>query len=862
MPLALLIASLATAAGAAGAADPRTDEFMRAGVSRELAEHRAATLRDVRYHLALDVTRRDTAVGRVRVQVVRAGDDDLILDFRGLRLGAATANGRPVAGLEANGAHVRVPAAALRPGENELAFDFAAAIAPAGASIIRYRDEGDGSDYLYTLLVPADANQLFPCFDQPDLKARVTLSLTTPPGWTAVANGALAASDGGARERTFRFAETQPISTYLIAFAAGPWATVRGEAGGHAMTLHVRRSRLAETEADSLFDLNGRALEWMADYFGVPYPFGKYDFVLAPAFPFGGMEHPGAVFYSEERFVFRERPTRTQRIGRAATVYHEVAHQWFGDYVTMRWFDDLWLKEGFATYMAAKAQAALDPDADAWKTFYLRNKPLAYGVDATEGTTPVWQALANLDQAKSNYGPIVYNKAPAILKQLDHLVGPDAFRDGVRRVLARHAFGNATWQELLRGIAEGDGLDEWGRQFILRPGMPELRQALELRDGRIAALRLVQRPARPLSGAGPWPMRLDVLLGYADGTTRRLPVELRGDTTEVREAAGLPAPAFVFANAGDHGYALTLLDERSTAWVERHVGAVRDDFLRAMLWGALWDAVRAAELSPARFLDAASRDLPDERDPEIASALLGRVTRAASAYLRDDVQARRLPALERLLADGAADASRPFDVRKAHLDALVELAATPSALADLDRLLDADSAAGAPLRAPTRWAIVTRLVAAAAPTADARLAAEAARDTTSDGRRRAFVAGAARPDGGVKAAYFERYLRDPALNEDWASSSLGAFNAPRQQALTLPFVEPALDALPWIQQHRRIFFLSAWLNAFLGGQRTPEALVRVQGYLATHPGLAPDLRAKVLQAIDELERTVRIRSTF
>ena len=859
--LALAMATSLSAGAAAQSAAPvrpAPDPLMGPGVSRELAAARARTIRDVRYDLRLDVTRRDTARGRVAVRFAREGSDDVILDWRGLRLGAVAVNGVATA-VEANGAHVRVPAAALRAGENVVELDFAAAIAPAGASVIRYHDVADGADYLYTLLVPADANQLFPCFDQPDLKARVTLALTTPAAWTAVANGALASADSGGATRTFRFAETRPISTYLVAFAAGPWATVRGEAGGRPMSMYVRRSRAAEAEADSLLALNGKALAWLEDYFGVPYPFGKYDFVLAPAFPFGGMEHPGAVFYSEERFVFRERPTRNQRIGRAATVYHEVAHQWFGDYVTMRWFDDLWLKEGFATYVAVKVQDALEPDADAWKTFYLRNKPVAYGVDASEGTTPVWQALANLDQAKSNYGPIVYNKAPGILKQLDHLVGPDSFQVGVRRFLAAHPFGNATWQELLAAIG-GRTLDDWGRQYILRPGMPVVEPVLALRGDTIAELRLAQRPARALSGAGPWPMRLEVHLGWADGTSRRIAAELRGDTTVVAEAAGLRAPAFVFANASDHGYALTLLDRRSTGWLESNVGAVRDDFLRAMLWGALWDEVREARLPPGRFLDAAVRELPAERDEQIVAALLGRVTRATAAYLTDDERARRLPAIERLLAAGADDARRPYDVRKAHLDALVELSATPAGVVALDRLLDADSAAGAPLRAPTRWAAVTRLVELGAPTAERRLAAETRRDTTSDGRRRAFVAGAARPDPATKRAYFERYLSDPDLNEDWATASLGAFNSLRQASLTLPYLEPALDTLPWIQRNRRIFFLGAWLGAFLNGQRSSEALARVQRWLDAHPELPPDLRSKVLQATDELERTVRIRA--
>ncbi len=432
MPFALALLLAAVTAPA--------DSLTTKGVSRELAEYRASRVRDVRYELTLDVTRHDTATGRVTVRFHRTRDGDAILDFRGPRLDARTVNGRPTT-LTGDGAHLRIPAALLRPGENTVELTFLSAIAPAGASIIRYHDSTDGADYLYTLLVPSDANALFPCFDQPDLKARVSLTLVTPRGWKALANGALVASDSAAGVSvTHRFRPSDPISTYLIAFAAGPWATRSATADGRPVSIWMRASRAREVEVDSLIAANARAIDWLERYTARPFPFQKFDFLLAPAFPFGGMEHPGAVFYNEESFIYREPPTLNQLLGREATIYHEVSHQWFGDLVTMRWFDDLWLKEGFATYIAAVMQNDLSPRANAWRTFFLRNKPVAYATDASRGTTPVWQALANLDQAKSNYGPIVYNKAPGILKQLNFMAGDTAFRDGLRGYLKAHAW--------------------------------------------------------------------------------------------------------------------------------------------------------------------------------------------------------------------------------------------------------------------------------------------------------------------------------------------------------------------------------------------------------------------------------------
>ena len=831
------------------------------GISHALAVRRASELSELRYTLALDVTAHDTAVGHATIGFRRRGRGSLLLDFRGPSFANVIVNGARIDPVAHDG-HLELPDSALRDGANEVSLDFKALIAPAGASVIRFHDATDGADYLYTLLVPADANQLFPCFDQPDLKGRVTLTLTTPSSWTAVANGRRVAVDSS-RVKTFRFAETEPISTYLVAFAAGPWSVRTAKVGNRDIAMYVRASRAREAEADTLIALNARALGWLERYTARPFPFQKFDFVLAPAFPFGGMEHPGAVFYNEESFIYRERPTPTQLLGREATIFHEVAHQWFGDLVTMRWFDDLWLKEGFATYLAAVMQVDLDPASDAWKTFYLRNKPAAYAVDASAGTTPVWQSLGNLDQAKSNYGAIVYNKAPGILKQLNYLVGDTAFRDGLRGYLRDHAYGNATWRDLLGAVgrAASRPLDGWGRSYILRPGMPVVTQRLVLRDGRIASLTLEQAPARSLSGSEPWPAKVEVLLGYAGAPAVRVPVELRGRRTVV-PVAGRAAPDWIFANAGDHGYELVHLDPRSVGWLEQHVGEIDDAFLRAMLWGALWDDVRDARLDPARFVRAAMRALPSERDEQIAPMVVSRMARATESYLSPAARAALLPSVEALLRAGADDARRPYGIRKSHLDAWIAVASTPSTLAAVDSLLDAREAAGAPLRSPTRWAIVTTLIARSAATADARFAAEVQRDSTTEGRRRAFVAGAARPDSSTKAAYWHRYFGDASLNEDWVTASLRAFNEPEQESLTRPYLVPALDSLPWIQRNRRIFFLGSWVSAFVEGQRSPTALAEVDAMLATHPAMAPDLRQKILQSRDELERTVAIRLAF
>ncbi len=845
---------------------PTAGRLVGPGVSLALAQRRVAQIADLRYDLSLDLTAPVLATGAVTIAFDRhAGSGDLVLDFRGPLLADIRVNDRAMVDGRRDG-HLVLPQRLLRTGANTVTARFATPIAAADAAIIRFHDEADGQTYLYTLLVPADANLLFPCFDQPDLKARFRWQLTAPAGWTVLANGAVEAREPAGAAQRWRFAETQPISTYLAAFAAGPWASwASAPPGEQPITLYARASRRAEVDADAQIAANRAAVRWLAAWFGVPFPFAKLDVLLAPAFPFGGMEHVGAVFYNEDRFVFREPPTLPQRLGRDATIYHEISHQWFGDYVTMRWFDDLWLKEGFATYMAARVQADLQPDSNAWTTFYLSIKTPAYRADATSGTQALWQSLDNLDAAKSNYGPIVYNKAPAVIKQLAFLVGEDGFRRGLHLFLARHAYGNATWQDLLGAIGEASGVDlgAFGSQYMLRAGLPRVETRLALTNGRIASLRLVQRPARALAGdpGVAWPMKVRVRLGYGDRADVVLDARFDGAEATIAGATGLPAPNYVWANDGDQGYGLFLPEERTAAWIVGHVGTVGDPLLRAMLWSALWDRVRDLRLSPARYLAVLLDHLPAETDEQISRAILARGASAIDVYLPEQAAAALRPRWEAALLARTDDARLGYGLRKDAADRLIATARTPLALARLRALLAGTATlAGTPARQPTRWAAVRRLVALGTPDASALFAAEQRHDRSTEAVKDAFVARAATPDAAVKAEYFRRYLEDATLNEAWASESLSAFDTVEQSALTRPFLRSALDRLEWIRRNRRIFFLPAWIDAFIGGQVDEGSLRIVDAFLADQPDLPIGVRRKVLLARDELELTVRIRT--
>jgi len=393
--------------------------------------------------------------------------------------------------------------------------------------------------------------------------------------------------------------------------------------------------------------------------------------------------------------------------------------------------------------------------------------------------------------------------------------------------------------------------------------MPVLEQRVTVQDGKIVSVALHQRPARDLSGAGTWPLRIQLVVSGLTGPRVELPVEMRGADTSITLPEPVPAPALVFANAGDQGYLSLSLDPASAEWLLEHVSEIRDPLLRAMGWESLWNQVRDTQLSPARYLAAVTRALPNERDEEIVASLLGHTARAVGAYLSCIEQNALVPPLTAALRRIVMDPARPYGIRKASLNALVatlrpgDEAGVRWINAQLDR-----SIPGLPLGPPGRWAIITKLVEVGMPAANQRLAEEIRRDSTTDGQRRAFVARAARPTAEAKRVFFRRYLRDTTLNEDWTTSSLRAFNAASARTMTLPYLQPALDTLPWIQRHRRIFFLGAWLGAFLDGQVSDTALRITEDFLRHSPTLPVDLKRKVVQAMDELERTVAIRRQF
>jgi aminopeptidase N len=849
---------LGLAACATGVAAPPAS-----GVSRELATWRAGLVSDVRYELTIDIKPKAERLHgheNLEFRLKRAPEEALPLDFRDLSGPGAIAdvkvNGTLVRPEQPNG-HILLPANALKAGVNRVEMDFESPVAESNRAITRSIDPVDSSEYLYTLFVPMDASMAFPCFDQPDLKARFTLETTAPEGWTVISN-----TNGRTDHGRTRFEETHPISTYLFAFAAGPFEQLPDPepgAGGPPLRLFVRRSMVerAKQEWPEVARYTHQGMTHLSAFFDQPYPFPKYDQVLIPGFPYGGMEHAGATFLREDGVLFRAAPSITDHQRRSVTVLHELSHQWFGDFVTMQWFDDLWLKEGFAQFMAFHTLAEIEPPEEVWKRFYESIKPIAYGIDSTPGTTPIYQVVPNLADAKSAYGPIVYQKAPALLRVLNYRIGEDAFRTGVRLFLKNHAYSNATWQDLIGAFSDASKQDlkSWANTWVTQRGMPVVTVDWSCSGRQIRSLEVSQRDS--LNRGRLWPISTQVALG-AGGV---VDVSFAGASTKVDAAAGRSCPDYVFANAGDHAYGRFLLDARSITGVEDRLQSVADPLQRALLWGALWDAVREADLAPTAYLDLAIRRLPTEADVDITQSVLGRSRTALTIWMSSAQRGTEMPRFENLLRDRMKSAAS-VDFRIAYFRSLTTTVSTTAALAELRSLLDGRSAIpGVPLQQRDRWNIIAALVRYAAPEASALVEREAARDNTEDGRRSAYAALAGVATTANKRKYFDDYVKEGAAPEDFVTASLPNFNAWNQAELTAGYLKPALEALPLLKRQRKIFFVNGWLSSFVSGETSPDAQKTVEKFLA-RTDLDADLRLKVLEVKDDLDRTIRIRTRW
>jgi len=828
-----------------------------AGVTAVLAAHRARTTKDLRYNLSFQIPADAAApiVGTLAVHFTLSDvSAPLVLDFDPPepRVASVSSSGGAVPYQLVNG-HIVIPPQALRTGRNELDIRFTVGDGPLNRN----------ADFLYTLFVPDRASNAFPSFDQPDLKAVYDLTLEVPADWQAVSNGAEQEVTHAGERKRIRFAPTKPLSTYLFSFAAGRFEIETAERDGRALRMFHRetdRDKVVRNRA-AIFDLHAAALRWLEEYTGIPYPFGKFDFVAVPSFQYGGMEHPGAILYNANGLLLEAAATQNELLGRASVIAHETAHMWFGDLVTMRWFDDVWMKEVFANFMAAKIVNPSFPDIDHDLRFLLAHHPAAYAVDRTAGTHAIRQQLENLNEAGSLYGAIIYQKAPIVMRQLEVLVGAQPFRAGMREYLRDFSYANATWRDLVAILDRSapQDLAAWSHVWVEEPGRPHIHAELDADSGRIRTLTLNQKDP---GGAGrTWPQRVDVWLGWPD-SGRALPVVLDSPSVRVSAAETLPVPSYLLPDGRGLGYADFLLEDATRRFLLDSLRAVPDALARASATLALWDALLAGDVAPRTLLETLVSAVASEREQLLTERYLGSISGLFWQFLTPETRQRMAPAIEEVLWRGLA-AAATASAKASWFAALRNVALTDATLARLHAFwTHTDSIVGLPLVERDYIALAHALALREVPQWREILQQQHERIDNPDRRARfAFAMPAYSADPAVRDSFFTSLadVRNRA-HEPWVLDGLAALDHPLRAAHAEKYIRPALELLPEIQRTGDIFFPRRWADALLSGHASPDAAAAVRAFLEAHPELAPRLRAIVLQAAHDLFRAAQIRS--
>ena len=847
-----------------GCTDTPSAALTEEGVSWELAQRRAASITDVRYDYVLRVPKDlDSALeGSVAIQFSWSDPQgsDVVIDFKdpGERVRAVRANGSPVE-WEAINDHMVVPGGILQKhARNRVDIEFL-----AGDEALNRNP-----DFLYTLFVPDRAHFSLPLFDQPNVKGRFTLTLEVPEGWVAVANGEeFSVQEGPTPEEatTYAFAETEPIPTYLFAFAVGDFQVEVETRAGREMRMFHR-----ETDGDkvarnteAIFDLHGVALEWLEEYTGIDYPFGKFDFVLIPPFQYGGMEHPGSIFYRQASHMLDESATQAQYLGRASVIAHETAHMWFGDLVTMNWFDDVWTKEVFANFMAAKIVHPSFPEIDHDLRFFLAHHNTAYGVDRTDGANAIRQPLENLKDAGSLYGAIIYQKAPIVMRQLELLLGEDLFRDGMREYLSTFAYGNATWPDLITILDRRSDADltAWSEVWVEQPGRPLVSADIgEDADGALSTLTLRQQD--PGQRDRIWPQRLEMLLAYDDETVH-VPVDLAGSSTPSGAWIGRSRPNYVLPNGSGLEYGHFRLDSASMEYLIRTLPTIEEPLVRGIAWVTLWDAVLEGEVEPTVWMDLLLRGLETETVEQNVQRILGYL---GASFWRLSSQAERLELaanLETSLWSGLESAGSPT-LAGTYFRAWRSIVLSDEGVERLRRIWDESiEVPGVALSERDYTSLAEALAVRDVSGLEEILIRQTERIANPDRKARfEFIRPALSRDPGVRSAFFAQ-LADPASRErePWVLSGLAALHHPLRSDHSVQFILPSLALVEEIQQTGDIFFPKGWLDATLGGHNSREAARIVQAFLAgLGPEYPPRLRGKIQQSADMLFRAARITS--
>jgi aminopeptidase N len=759
---ALAIASSVVLAGGAHAAAAPA-RAANAFLSQADAAARAARVANAQYVLDFTLTGKETFSGTTNLSFdlsdARAA---LTLDLNAATIKRLTVNGKQVA-PKYNGWFITLQPQDLVQGRNTVSVAYQRQHSTNGEGLHRMLDPADGRVYTYSHFEPAAAQQMFALFDQPDLKATYQLNVTAPADWQVVSTTRESAVQAAGSDKRWTFPTTKKLSAYNFSLHAGPYKVWEDNSGRYPMRLFARQSVAPQVAPADWFRYTRDGIVFFENYFGIPYQFGKYDQLLVPDFLYGAMENAGAVTFAEARFLHQAKMTTAQRQSLASVIMHEMAHQWFGDLVTMQWWNGLWLNESFASFMGTLATADATEFKDAWQDFYSDGKQAAYAQDQKASTHPVEVPVPSTANAFDNIDAITYSKGASTLKQLRHLLGEDVFRKGVHNYLTKYGYKNARLDDFVGSLAAAAGRDltPWTRQWLYQAGVNTIAANYSCAKGKITSFRLDQSAA---SAALPAlrEQRVQVATFTRDGQrlvlARNVAVTYAGATTRVPELVGSACPDLVYPNYQDWGFVKVQLDQRSFATARTSLATVSDPLLRSMLWQSLWDGVRDAKLPLNEFIDTALDIVPLEKDYTLLGNMLDHVA-ASKRYLdamgANNAYALRATArLENMAWNGVQSSKDDDDFQRRWFNHYVDLASSSAALDRLHAILDGKTAvAGLDLNQDLRWAMIRRLSRYDYPGSAALVEAELARDKSDSGQLAALAATVGRPDPATKAAW-------------------------------------------------------------------------------------------------------------
>lgn len=827
-----------------------------AGVSEALAAQRKKIISNIQYQLFFSipesVEQKIAASETVQFQLSK-NRAPLQLDFKGTpnQVQSITVNGKPAA-VVLQHEHLLIDKQLLFTGINTIAIQFWA----GDLSLNR------NPQFLYTLLVPDRARTVFPCFDQPDLKARFQLSLQIPKRWTALANAPLQQATENSEFKTYRFKCSDVFATYLFSFVAGNFNMAEKTVAGHPMKFYFRETDTSKIDQSvpAVFQLHEKALQFLETYTGIAFPFQKLDFAAIPAFQYGGMEHVGAIDYKSETLFLDSAATKSQQNARSNLVAHETAHMWFGDLVTMQWFNDVWMKEVFANFMADKITQ--DTGSSFELKFVTAHLPRAYAVDRTPGANAIRQPLGNLQEAGTLYGPIIYDKAPVMMRQLEHLMGAEAFKAGVQTYLKRYQFSNASWPDLISILDDltPANLHTWNQAWVNTPGRPLFRYTLQQSKGKIEQFTIAQQGEHK---AAFWlPQFFEMALVYPD-SIERVPVYMNQQQMVVQPVQHKQVPLYFLFNVSGQGYGLFPVDGQLNRAVSSNLQAIlaiNDPVVRASAYINWYENMLSGQsFTPAALLDLFSRFVAAEPEELNVGLMTGHITDIYWRLLTPEQRKALAPHLERKLWT-AMQQQPTANKKKILFQAFQNIALTSHALNMLYTVWKAKTPPDAIKLSEEDYTALAIDLALKNFPAPNLLQQQLQRISNPDRQRKLqFMLPAIAANVQERDAFFASLQNDTVRKKEaWIAEALRYLHHPLRAATSIKYVAESLAMLETIQQTGDIFFPSAWLTGNLGFYQSKEAAAIVRRFLQQHPNYNKRLKLKILQAADPLFRAEKL----